>query len=168
MNISEIRPKVAKKRRKRVGRGPGSGHGKTSCRGHNGQKSRVGFELRPSFEGGQMPLIRRIPKRGFFNKFEKVYQIVNLGQLNEKFVKGAVVEPEVLKEVGLISKTSLPLKVLGDGELKKVLTIKAHKFSKQAIEKINKAGAAFELLSSISQEEKAKTQVKKEKKEKNK
>lgn len=152
MNISDIRSKVAKKNKKRVGRGSGSGHGKTSCRGHNGQKARVGFELKPSFEGGQMPLIRRIPKRGFHNKFEKVYQIVNLGQINEKFAKDTVVEPEVLKEVGLISKTSLPLKVLGNGELKKILVIKAHKFSKQAIDKINKSGASFELLVSVGKE----------------
>lgn len=147
MHSNELKPSLGKKKKKRVGRGPGSGHGKTSCRGQKGQKSRTGFKLKPSFEGGQMPLIRRLPKRGFVNKFQKVYQIVNIGQLNQAFEKDGVVSPEVLKEMGLISKVNVPVKILGDGEIDKPLLIKAHKFSRQAIEKIKKIGAGFELLS---------------------
>lgn len=146
MQIHELKSNFRRKKKKRRGRGPGSGHGKTSCRGQKGQKARTGFELRPSFEGGQMPLIRRIPKRGFVNKFRRIYQIVNLDQLNQSFAKDAVVSPEVLKERGLISKINIPVKVLGDGVLEKSLVIKAHKFSGSAMEKIKKAGASFELL----------------------
>lgn len=146
MKLHDIKPKLNKKRKKRVGRGPGSGHGKTSGRGHKGQKARTGFELKPSFEGGQMPLIRRIPKRGFVNRFSKEYQVVNLETLNRRFEKDEVVTPELMKDKGLINKLSLPVKILGEGELKKPLTIRAHKFSKQAIEKINKAGAKFEII----------------------
>lgn len=146
MKLHEIKPKIKKKNKKRVGRGPGSGHGKTSGRGQKGQKARTGFELRPGFEGGQMPLIRRIPKRGFVNEFSKEYQIVNLEALNIKFEKNEKVTPEILKERGLIHKLSLPVKILGEGELEKPLTIFAHKFSKQAIEKIKKVGARFEII----------------------
>ncbi|MCM8779428.1 MAG: 50S ribosomal protein L15 [Candidatus Omnitrophica bacterium] len=146
MKIHTLRPKIKRKTKKRLGRGTGSGHGKTSGRGQKGQKARTGFELRPGFEGGQMPLIRRIPKRGFVNKFAKEFQIVNLGMLDRKFAKEEKVTPEILKERGLISKLSLPVKILGEGELSKPLTICAHKFSKQAIEKIKKAQASFELI----------------------
>ncbi|MGE4357411.1 MAG: 50S ribosomal protein L15 [Candidatus Omnitrophota bacterium] len=148
MKLHEIRPRIRRKKKKRVGRGPGSGHGKTAGRGHKGQKSRTGFELRPGFEGGQMPLIRRIPKRGFVNKFRKVYQVVNLSELNKKFEKGEIVTPEALKEKRLISKLSLPVKILGEGELEKPMVIHAHKFSRQALEKIKKAGATFEFIES--------------------
>jgi len=146
MKLHEIKPSLENKKRKRVGRGPGSGHGKTSCRGHKGQKARAGFGLKASFEGGQMPLIRRLPKRGFVNEFRKDYQIVNLGQLSKAFEKGALVSPEILKEKGLIAKSTVPVKILGDGALDKALGIKAHKFSRQAIEKIKKAGATLEVL----------------------
>lgn len=146
MKLHEIKPRINKKKKKRIGRGPGSGHGKTSCRGHKGQKARTGFELKAGFEGGQMPLIRRIPKRGFTNKFRKVYQIVNLGQLNQAFDKGALVTLEVLKEKGLISKINVPVKVLGDGELDKPFVIKVHKFSKKAKEEIEKIGGKAELI----------------------
>ncbi len=148
MKLHEIKPRINKKKKKRIGRGPGSGHGKTSCRGHKGQKARTGFELKAGFEGGQMPLIRRIPKRGFTNKFRKVYQIVNLGQLNQTFDKGALVTLEVLKEKGLISKINVPVKVLGDGELDKPFVIKVHKFSKKAKEEIEKIGGKAELINS--------------------
>jgi len=146
MKLHEIRPKIKKKDKKRVGRGPGSGHGKTSGRGQKGQKARTGFELRPDFEGGQMPLTRRIPKRGFVNEFGKEYQIVNLEAIDRKFEKDEIVDPEILKERGLINKLSVPVKILGEGDLSKPLTIRAHKFSKQAIEKIKKIGAQFELI----------------------
>lgn len=148
MKFHEIKPGIYKKKRKRIGRGPGSGHGKTSCRGHKGQKARTGFELKAGFEGGQMPLIRRIPKRGFTNKFRKVYQIVNLGQLNQAFEKNAKITPEVLKEKGLISKINVPVKVLGDGDLDKPFVIKVHKFSKKAKEEIEKIGGKAELITS--------------------
>ncbi|MCM8783508.1 MAG: 50S ribosomal protein L15 [Candidatus Omnitrophica bacterium] len=146
MKLHEIRPRMSRKSKKRVGRGPGSGHGKTSGRGHKGQKARTGFELRPGFEGGQMPLIRRIPKRGFVNKFSKIFQVVNLGDLNKKFSKDEVITPEVLKERCLINKLSLPVKILGKGDLEKPLVIHAHRFSRQALEKIKKIGASFELI----------------------
>ncbi|MCM8765881.1 MAG: 50S ribosomal protein L15 [Candidatus Omnitrophica bacterium] len=146
MKIHELKPKTKRKSKKRLGRGPGSGHGKTSGRGHKGQKARTGFELRPGFEGGQMPLMRRIPKRGFVNRFPKEYQVVNLGRIEEKFEKNERVTPELLKTRGLIHKLSLPVKILGEGELHKPLTICAHKFSKQAVEKIKKAEASFEII----------------------
>jgi large subunit ribosomal protein L15 len=146
MKIHELRPGLNRKQKKRVGRGPGSGHGKTSCRGHKGQKARAGFELRASFEGGQMPLIRRIPKRGFVNKFRKVYQVVNLSWLNQKFEKDAIINPLALKEKGLISKIDVPVKILADGELEKALVIKAHGFSKRAKEEIEKKGGKTELI----------------------
>jgi len=127
------------KKRKRVGRGPGSGHGKTSCRGHKGQKSRAGSKIRPWFEGGQMPLQRRLPKRGFTNIFKKQFQIVNVQDL-ERIKSKKPVTPEVLFEVGLISKKSVPVKILGNGELKSAFEISAHAFSSSAKEKIEKAG----------------------------
>lgn len=133
------------RKRKRVGRGPGSGHGKTSCRGHKGQRSRSGSKIRPWFEGGQMPLQRRIPKRGFTNIFRKEYQVINLKQLADlKKVKS--VNPESLFEKGLISKKNLPVKILGDGELKGALEVTAHAFSASAKEKIEKAGGKVNVL----------------------
>ncbi len=140
MMIHNIRPiKKALKNRKRVGRGPGSGNGKTAGKGHKGQKSRSGYSRKFGFEGGQMPLVRRIPKRGFTNAlFRKEYQIVNVGQLNVVDVEE--VKPEVLKKLGLIKKADEPVKILGEGKLEKKLKVYAHKFSGKAIELIEKAG----------------------------
>jgi large subunit ribosomal protein L15 len=144
MNLSNIRaPKKATANKKRVGRGMGSGMGKTSTRGHKGQRSRSGSRMMRGFEGGQMPLHRRMPKRGFTNIFRQQFNIVNL----EKLVAlgETTITPEVLRKAGVI-KTKYPLKVLGDGELTVALTVHAHKFSKSAQEKITKAGGSFEVL----------------------
>ncbi|HHU43041.1 MAG: 50S ribosomal protein L15 [Bacillota bacterium] len=146
MKLHTISAEGATKNRKRVGRGIGSGHGKTSGRGHKGQKARSGGGVRPGFEGGQMPLIRRIPKRGFTNIFKKVYSIVNLSDL-EAFEDGAVITAEALLEKGVISKIEPNgLKVLGDGTLTKKLIVKAKKFTKSAEEKILKAGGKVEVI----------------------
>jgi len=133
------------KKSKRKGRGPGSGLGKTSGRGHKGQKSRSGGGVRPGFEGGQMPLTRRLPKRGFTNIFAKVYSEVNLKQLNN-FESDTVITPELLKEAGVIKKLNDGVKILGNGELDKKLTVRAHKFSKAAQEKIEAAGGKAEVI----------------------
>src|SRR6202049_53546 len=144
MNLSNIRaPKKATEKRKRVGRGMGSGMGKTSTRGHKGQRSRTGSRMIRGFEGGQMPLHRRMPKRGFTNIFRKEFNIVSLERLVE--LGEETITPEVLRKAGVI-KTKHPLKVLGDGELTIALTVHAHKFSKSAQEKITKAGGSFEVL----------------------
>ena len=127
------------KRRKRVGRGRGSGYGKTCGRGHKGWKSRSGSGGRTLNEGGQMPLFRRIPKRGFNNKWRTEFSVVNVSQLN-RFDDGVEVTPEKLTEVGLVTKASTSVKVLGNGILKRSLTVSAHKFSKSALEKIQAAG----------------------------
>jgi len=143
-NLSNIRaPKNSSEKRKRVGRGMGSGMGKTSTRGHKGQRSRSGSRMMRGFEGGQMPLHRRMPKRGFTNIFRKEYSIVNLDQL---VVLGeSTITPDVLRKARLI-KAKLPVKILGEGEVKIALTVHAHKFSKSAQEKITKAGGKFEVL----------------------
>src|SRR6202030_1012048 len=146
MNLSNIRaPKKATEKRKRVGRGMGSGMGKTSTRGHKGQRSRTGSRMIRGFEGGQMPLHRRMPKRGFTNIFRKEFNIVSLERLVE--LGEEIITPEVLRKAGVI-KTKHPVKVLGDGELKVALTVHAHKFSKSAQEKITKAGGKVEVLQS--------------------
>ncbi len=133
------------KRRKRIGRGSGSGHGKTAGHGHKGQKSRSGAKIRILFEGGQMPLFRRLPKRGFSNfKFATRYKIINVSQL-ERFEDGADVGLEMLSEAGLIDNTKNKVKILGDGELTKRLKVKAHKFSRVAEQKIVASGGAVEL-----------------------
>ncbi|MEG1222656.1 MAG: 50S ribosomal protein L15 [Bacilli bacterium] len=132
--------------KKRVGRGPGSGLGKTSGRGEKGQNARSGGGVRASFEGGQLPLYRRLPKRGFNNyEFRIDYAVINLDDLNE-FDNGTVVTPALLKETGLVKKQLCGIKVLGNGELTKKLTISAHKFSKSAIEKIEKSGSKIEVI----------------------
>ncbi len=137
----------SKKRRKRVGRGPGSGHGKTSCRGHKGQNARSGGGVPPYFEGGQMPLVRRIPKRGFTNAmFKKRYAVVNVRDLARWFSSGDTVTPDILREKGYVKK-KLPIKVLGEGDIDFPLTVKAHKFSGSAREKIEKAGGKVEVIS---------------------
>ncbi|MEA3368771.1 MAG: 50S ribosomal protein L15 [Candidatus Ratteibacteria bacterium] len=135
----------AKKRKKIVGRGPSSGHGKTSTRGHKGQKSRSGGGKRPGFEGGQMPLVRRIPKRGFTNIFRQSFTIVNISRLN-RFKKDTVVTPEVLAEEGVIKKENSGVKILGEGELKKPLVVKVHALSKNARQKIEAHGGRAELI----------------------
>ena len=144
MNLSNIhRPKKATEKRKRVGRGMGSGMGKTSTRGHKGQRSRSGSRMIRGFEGGQMPLHRRLPKRGFTNIFRKEFNIVSLERLAE--LGETTINPDVLRQAGVI-KTKHPVKVLGDGELTVALTVSAHKFSKSAQEKITKAGGKVEVL----------------------
>jgi large subunit ribosomal protein L15 len=144
MNLSNIRaPKKATEKRKRVGRGMGSGMGKTSTRGHKGQRSRTGSRMIRGFEGGQMPLHRRMPKRGFTNIFRKEFNIVSLERLVE--LGETTITPDVLRKAGVI-KTKHPVKILGDGELTVAITVSAHKFSKSAQEKITKAGGKFEVL----------------------
>ena len=145
MNLSNIRaPRKAAENRKRVGRGMGSGMGKTSTRGHKGQRSRSGSRLLRGFEGGQMPLHRRLPKRGFTNIFRQEYAVVNLEKLAR--LGESTVTPDVLRRAGLISGKLRRVKVLGDGELQSALTVQAHKFSKSAQEKITRAGGRCEVL----------------------
>lgn len=145
MKLNELRPaKGATKKPKRVGRGPGSGHGKTSTRGHKGHKQRSGFRAKRGFEGGQMPLVRRIPKRGFRNIFKTEYEIVNVEMLG-KFTAHTEVTPELLKERGIVKGKS-KLKILGDGEISVPLKVRAHKFSKSAREKIVKAKGEIEQI----------------------
>ena len=144
MNLSNIHaPKKATEKRKRVGRGMGSGMGKTSTRGHKGQRSRSGSRMIRGFEGGQMPLHRRMPKRGFTNIFRKEFAIVSLERLAE--LGETTINPDVLRKAGVI-KTKHPVKVLGDGELNSAINVSAHKFSKAAQEKITKAGGKVEVL----------------------
>jgi len=144
MNLSTIRaPKRASEKRKRVGRGMGSGMGKTSTRGHKGQRSRSGSRMMRGFEGGQMPLHRRLPKRGFTNIFKKEYAVVNLDRIAA--LGESTVTLELLRKAGLAGKRDL-VKVLGDGELKAAVTVHAHKFSKSAQEKISKAGGKAEVV----------------------
>ncbi len=147
MNLIDAKKGCHKaKKRKRVGRGAGSGHGKTSCKGFKGQKSRSGNKLRTIFEGGQMPLFRRIPKRGFNNPFKKKYTILNIKDF-ESFDSGVRVDLQTLKDCGLIKNTKYDLKVLGEGVLTKPLTIAAHRFSGAAIAKIKEAGGEAVALS---------------------
>ena len=146
MRIHDLKPaEGSKKPRTRRGRGIGSGLGKTSGRGHKGQKARSGGGVRPGFEGGQMPLIRRIPKRGFTNIFKKEIAIVNLESLNV-FESGTVITPELLREKGLVKKGKDGIKILGHGEITKPLTIKANLFSNTAKEKITAAGGTVEVV----------------------
>lgn len=146
MNLIDVKAVPFKrKRKKRVGCGPGSGHGKKSCRGGKGTTARSGTEYNPQFEGGQMPLFRRLPKRGFTNPFKKYYDIVNIKDL-ECFDEGAVVDPEKMKEAGLVKNVKDGIKVLGDGELKKPLTIVAHKFSNTAVQKIKAFGGEVRII----------------------
>lgn len=138
------RPEGATKNRKRIGRGPGSGTGKTSGKGHKGARARKGYSLNVGFEGGQMPLQRRVPKLGFKNPFRKEYACVNVGDLN-RFEDGAEIDVLVLKEAGLINKLLDGLKVLGNGDLEKKLTVRANKISKAAAEKIAAKGGEVKL-----------------------
>ena len=147
MKLHTVKPNpYATQTRKRVGRGPGSGSGKTAGRGENGQNSRSGGGVRIGFEGGQTPLFRRLPKRGFSNaRFKKVYAVINLSDLN-KFEDGATVSPEILKNMGLVKNQLDGIKVLGNGTLEKKLTVKAHKFSETAIKAIEKTGGKAEVI----------------------
>lgn len=147
MEMYNLAPAVgARKSKKRLGRGIGSGLGKTAAKGHKGQWARSGGGVRIGFEGGQMPLARRLPKRGFDNRWKKVYTIVNVDML-EKFNDGDEITAELLLSMGIISKVeSYGIKILGDGELTKKLTVKANKFTKTAIEKIEKVGGKVEVL----------------------
>lgn len=147
MKLNSIyQPEGAIKTRKRVGRGPGSGLGKTSGKGHKGQNARSGGGVRPGFEGGQLPLFRRLPKRGFTNApFKTEYAVINLSDLN-KFDDGAVITPEILKEMGLVKNQLDGIKVLGNGTLEKKLVVKAHKFSNVAKEQIEKLGGKVEVI----------------------
>ena len=147
MSLSNLRPpKGAKHAKKRIGRGHGSGHGKTATRGHKGAKSRSGWKKKRGFEGGQMPLHRRIPKRGFHNLFRTEYAVVNLDTLVDRFDAGTVITPELLREQGIIRSARQPIKVLARGDISKKLTVRAHKFSGKAAEKIAAAGGATEVL----------------------
>jgi large subunit ribosomal protein L15 len=145
MSLNNLRPpRGATHAKKRVGRGQGSGNGKTAGRGHKGAKSRAGFKFKRGFEGGQMPLHRRVPKRGFHNPFRVEYDVVNLDTIGEHFEAGAVVTPEALREQGLAPVGRRPLKVLARGEVNKALTIRADRFSGKAAEKIAAAGGTAE------------------------
>ena len=147
MDLSNLRPpKGAKHAKKRVGRGQGSGNGKTAGRGHKGAQSRSGYKRKRGFEGGQMPLHRRVPKRGFHNPFRVEYRVVNLDVIAERFDAGAEVTPEMLREAGLIKGGRGPIKVLARGDIAKALTIRAHKFSGKAAEKIVAAGGTAEVV----------------------
>jgi large subunit ribosomal protein L15 len=147
MGLDKLKPSEGSKGKKfRVGRGQGSGNGKTAGRGHKGAQSRSGYKSKRGFEGGQMPLHRRIPKRGFTNIFRREFAVVNVDRIAEVFDAGAVVTPELLRDRGLVPSGSAPVKVLARGDVAKALTIKAHKFSGKAAEKIAAAGGAAEVL----------------------
>lgn len=146
MRLHELKPaQGSTKNRKRLGRGTATGQGKTAGRGQDGQNSRSGGSRRPGFEGGQMPLYRRLPKRGFTNIFKKQWAIINIDVLN-KFEEGTLVTPELLLETGVIKKIVDGVKILGDGQLEKKIDIRAHKFSQTAIEKIEAAGGKAEVI----------------------
>jgi large subunit ribosomal protein L15 len=147
MSLNNLHPpKGAKHAKKRIGRGQGSGNGKTAGRGHKGAKSRSGFKFKRGFEGGQMPLHRRVPKRGFHNPFRVEYDVINLDTLAERFDAGAVVTLEALREAGLLAGGERRVKVLGRGEISKALTVRVHKFSGKAAERIAAAGGQAEPL----------------------
>ncbi|MCI0416701.1 50S ribosomal protein L15 [bacterium] len=147
MELHQLKPaQGATRKRKRVGRGPGSGHGKTACRGSKGQGSRAGTSQKRGFEGGQMPMHRRIPKRGFNNSvFRREYAAINVGQL-AKFKPGTTITPEELVRHGLVKKAVHGLKILADGDLKISLVVRAHKFSVRAAKKIKAAGGSVEVI----------------------
>ncbi|MEJ5348405.1 MAG: 50S ribosomal protein L15 [Desulfosoma sp.] len=147
MRLDDLQPAAgSRKDKKRIGRGSGSGLGKTAGKGHKGQKARAGGGVVPWFEGGQMPLQRRVPKRGFHNKFRKVYTVVNVGDL-DRFEQGATVGPEELALAGLAKKKADGIKLLADGELTKALSIRVHKASAAAVAKVEAVGGRVEILS---------------------
>jgi len=148
MGLNNLKPADRSKfKKKRVGRGPGSGLGKTSGRGHKGAQSRSGYSFKRGFEGGQMPLHRRVPKRGFNNIFRIEYEVVNLDQLEERFDAGTTVTPDALRAVGLVRVRTARIKVLARGEVTKALTVQVHKFSGKAADKIAAAGGRAEAIS---------------------
>ncbi len=150
VDLSNLKPFYgAKHKEKRVGRGHGSGHGKTSGRGHKGQKAREGLDIRPFFEGGQTPIIRRLPKRGFKNIFKVEYAVVNVGALSKAFSPNEVVDENSLREKGLIKGKGKPIKLLGNGEISIPLTIRVHAASRSAKEKVEKAGGRVELIKKV-------------------
>lgn len=143
MKLNDVHQGVRKnKKRKRIGRGPGSGHGKTSTRGHKGQGARAGWSQLSIFQGGAMPLVRRVPKRGFNNKWARRIAVVNVSDLENTFDAGIEITPEVLRQSSLLGHSFDELKILGDGELSKKFTVSAHRFSQSAIDKIEKAGGS--------------------------
>jgi len=147
MDLSNLRPpKGATHSKKRIGRGQGSGQGVQAGRGHKGAKSRSGFKHKRGFEGGQMPLHRRVPKRGFHNLFRQAYEVVNLDALSDRFDAGTEVTPDLLREQGLVARSAERIKVLARGDISKALTVRAHKFSGKAAEKIAAAGGKAEVL----------------------
>ena len=147
MNLTDvIRASFPKKARKRLGRGTGSGQGKTAGRGHKGQGSRAGFSMNPLFEGGQMPLARRVPKRGFINSFAKKVATINVGDLELLFEANETVSPSILNETGIIKERFDELKILGHGELTKALKVESHRFSKTAEDAIKRAGGNVTVL----------------------
>ncbi len=151
MGLDNLRPPDgARRKKKRVGRGEGSGKGVTAGRGHKGAKSRSGFKRKRGFEGGQMPLHRRVPKRGFRNPFRTEYAVVNLDTLSERFDDGTEVTPELLRERRIVRRSRALIKVLARGEISKKLTVKAHRFSARAREAIDAAGGSVELLSATT------------------
>ncbi len=146
MRLHELSlPEGTRQSPKRIGRGIGSGWGKTAGKGQKGQKSRSGYRVRRGFEGGQMPLFQRLPKRGFKNIFKQTWTIVNIRDLNQ-FADETLVNPEVLRKTGIIKSLAHPVKVLAEGELTRKLTIQAHRFSRQAVEKIESAGGKVEVI----------------------
>jgi len=147
MKLHELKPNPgSRKREKRIGRGIGSGHGKTSTKGHKGQAARSGGTKPPGFEGGQQPILRRVPKRGFRNPFTKHYNVLNLSAL-ERFSPDAVVDPQKMRDSGLVKGRSRLIKILGEGEIGKPLVVSAHKFSASAVRKIEAAGGKAEIVS---------------------
>jgi large subunit ribosomal protein L15 len=147
MDLSNLKPSAgSKKNKKRVGRGHGTGQGGQAGRGHKGAQSRSGFKFKRGFEGGQMPLHRRVPKRGFHNPFRTEYAVVNLDVLSDRFDAGTVITPDLLRERGLIHSARQPIKVLARGDISKKLTVRAHKFSGKAAEKIAAAGGSVEVI----------------------
>ena len=147
MDLSNLHPpKGATHSKKRIGRGQGSGQGVQAGRGHKGAKSRSGFKHKRGFEGGQMPLHRRVPKRGFHNLFRQAYEVVNLDALSDRFDAGTEVTPDLLREQGLVARSAERIKVLARGDISKALTVRAHKFSGKAAEKIAAAGGKAEVL----------------------
>jgi large subunit ribosomal protein L15 len=147
MDLSDLKPSQGStKNKKRVGRGHGTGQGTQAGRGHKGAQSRSGYKFKRGFEGGQMPLHRRVPKRGFHNPFGTDYAVVNLDVLAERFDAGTVITPELLRERGVIHSSRQPIKVLARGDISKQLTVRAHKFSGKAAEKIAAAGGSVEVL----------------------
>jgi large subunit ribosomal protein L15 len=146
MRLDDLRPAPgSRKRRKRVGRGEGSGHGKTSCRGSKGQKARSGGRVPPGFEGGQMPLQRRLPKRGFKSPFKKQYALVHVGDL-ERFEPGSIVDPEAMVSSGLVGKLGDGVKLLSDGEITRPMTVRVQGVSQKAREKVEAAGGKVEVI----------------------